>query len=202
MAQLLPESLKQAPQSWKKALEQLREDIHGALDRWLHRRSHNGNGAVPVRVSGGVDGGDGRTSFPGVFTNGGPPIDVEDNGDELVLLAEMPGLNREDFAVEVLADRVILRGQKKLRLRSAGRASSSRNGSLAALCALSRFHPGLMCKSRNQAASIGLNTADEAGQLQVRWDADAGAVRSATVACSKSAMAMRRRISFHSNPGN
>ncbi len=114
MAQLLPESLKQAPQSWKKALEQLREDIHGALDRWLHRRSHNGNGAVPVRVSGGVDGGDGRTSFPGVFTNGGPPIDVEDNGDELVLLAEMPGLNREDFAVEVLADRVILRGQKKL----------------------------------------------------------------------------------------
>jgi HSP20 family protein len=114
MAQLLPESSKPAPHSWKKALERLREDIHDALDRWLHRRAPNGDGGVPVRVSGGVNGGDGRASFPAVFTEGGPPIDVEDNGDELVLLAEMPGLNPKDFAVEILADRVILRGQKKL----------------------------------------------------------------------------------------
>jgi HSP20 family protein len=113
MAQLLPESPKPASQSWKNALERLREDIHSALDRWFHRRAINGNSGVPVRVSGGVNGGDGRT-FPAVFSEGGPPIDVEDNGDELVLTAEMPGLSPEDFAVEVLSDRAILRGQKKL----------------------------------------------------------------------------------------
>jgi hypothetical protein len=36
--------------------------------------------------------------------------------------------------------------------------------------------------AENKAGSIGLNTADEGGQLQIRWDANSGAVHSATSA--------------------
>ncbi len=44
---------------------------------------------------------------------GGPAVDIEDRENEVVVTAELPGLDSKDFSVEVEADRLILRGEKK-----------------------------------------------------------------------------------------
>ncbi len=43
----------------------------------------------------------------------GPAVDIEDCPDAVVVTAELPGLDRGDFEVEVESERLILRGEKK-----------------------------------------------------------------------------------------
>jgi HSP20 family protein len=130
MAELLPEG-------WKEPLRRLREDIHGALDRWRRRARRNGDeaGALPVllkekmtdlreNVRRAVDRlvprranshwrGHGDLWFPSFFETGGPALDVQETDDEIIVTAEMPGLDKDDFAVEISADRLVLRGEKQ-----------------------------------------------------------------------------------------
>jgi HSP20 family protein len=51
--------------------------------------------------------------MPSFFLGTGPVIDIEETDNEIVVLAEMPGLEKEDFSVEVTADRLVLRGEKR-----------------------------------------------------------------------------------------
>lgn len=128
MAQLLPESWKQtltnlrtdiqrALERWlpkqrtddrtdeplpvkvREAVAQLREEITAALERWLPSRQHLGS----------------RTGdwMPSLFAKAGPVVDVEETDTEIIVLAEMPGLEKEDFSVEVTSDRLVLRGEKR-----------------------------------------------------------------------------------------
>jgi HSP20 family protein len=130
MAELLPEG-------WKEPLRRLREDIQGALDRWRRRARRNGDeaGALPVllkekmtdlreNVRRAVDRlvprranshwrSDGDLWFPSFFETGGPALDVQETDDEIIVTAEMPGLDKDDFAVEISADRLVLRGEKQ-----------------------------------------------------------------------------------------
>ncbi len=41
-----------------------------------------------------------------------PPVDVQVTGDEVVLTAELPGVRREDLAIEVEGQHMTLRGEK------------------------------------------------------------------------------------------
>ena len=50
-----------------------------------------------------------------------PPIDVQEKDNEIVVLAEIPGLDKKDFNFEISGDRLILRGQKKLENQERGR---------------------------------------------------------------------------------
>ena len=43
----------------------------------------------------------------------GPAVDITDRAEDIVVKAELPGLNKDDFTIEVEADRIILRGEKK-----------------------------------------------------------------------------------------
>ena len=78
MATALPEKLKQAA-------TRLREDLHSALDRLLHRNHQN------------IDG-----------------IEIDDKGDEVLIRAAMPGIEPDELSVEIDRNRLILRGQKKI----------------------------------------------------------------------------------------
>ncbi len=49
-----------------------------------------------------------------LFTAGGPPVDMEETDTEVVVTAEMPGLDPGDFTVELEGTRLILRGEKKV----------------------------------------------------------------------------------------
>jgi|SRR5581483_1959952 len=128
MAQLLPER-------WKHALSNLRSDIQHALERWLpsRRSDEQGEEALPVKVHEAVSqlrdditqalerwlpgrqqpGSRTGERMPSFFTKAGPVIDVEETDHEIIVLAEMPGLDKDDFSVELTADRLVLRGEKR-----------------------------------------------------------------------------------------
>src|SRR2546425_3873214 len=126
------------PQSWRQALTRLRDGIHRALDRWLPRRrvdqrEKEAERWLPVRWSASVEqlGADihkvldswwprwrGREVdeemwSPSLVSGGGPMIDLEETDDEVIVLAELPGLDKDDFTVEVSGDRLGLRGEKR-----------------------------------------------------------------------------------------
>jgi len=131
MAQWLPEG-------WRQALTRLQEDIHRALDRWRFRQ-HAGEKEqetekwLPVRRSASVEQsgadmhkvldlwspwwrgreGDEERWLPSLVSSGGPVIDMEETDDEVIVQAELPGLNKDDFTVEVSGDRLVLRGEKQ-----------------------------------------------------------------------------------------
>jgi HSP20 family protein len=81
----------------KRSLRRLREDIHSMLDRWRHRRS----GGVMDR----------QQLSKMAYS---PPVDFEDKGDEVVVVAELPGFDEDDVQIEIMDNRLILRGQKDL----------------------------------------------------------------------------------------
>jgi HSP20 family protein len=87
----------------RSALAQLRENIHEVLNRWLQRLKRESS-----------DSKDNRRRLPAFFRDGDPAIRLEETDDEIVVLAEMPGLDPEDFKVEATDDRLILRGQKEV----------------------------------------------------------------------------------------
>jgi HSP20 family protein len=128
MAQLIPDS-------WKRVLVRLRDDMHHALTRWLPRwasRAQDDAQRVPVRWSDPFERvhdemhsmldrwlapwrGEENEAWlpPAVFFGGGPLIDVEETDDEVMVRAELPGVDENDFTAELTADRLILRGEKR-----------------------------------------------------------------------------------------
>jgi HSP20 family protein len=79
----------------KRSIGRLREDIHRLLDRWMKRRSASGNGKLSN-------------------LGDGPPIEFEDRPDEVVVEAEIPGFDNKDVHIEVMDNRLILRGRKNI----------------------------------------------------------------------------------------
>lgn len=97
------------PASWRTPMEDLRNKVSGVFDRWLSRE--------PERVPASHD--DPWPSF--LRTGGGPAIDVTENANEVMVYAELPGLSRNDFQVEVDGKRLILRGEKKAARERSGK---------------------------------------------------------------------------------
>lgn len=94
MSDLLPVNL-------KTGLDDLRERTTRLFGQWLPSRALRRDEAT-----GGL--------LPSFWTGfGGPAVDIEDRNNEVVVTAELPGLDSKDFNVEVEADRLILRGEKK-----------------------------------------------------------------------------------------
>jgi HSP20 family protein len=98
------------PARWKHALENLREEVHHVLDRWLSRRAH-----VSDRNEG--------PWAPARIFSAGPGLDVAETDDEVIVTAELPGLDKEDFAVDVSGERLVIRGEKKAAIERKGRES-------------------------------------------------------------------------------
>ncbi len=103
------------PERWRQNLAHLRDDIHHALDRWWHRQgdyaeSHTG-ALVPEVVD--VDQPSNSLWSPPRFIGGGLALDVEETDDEVRVIADLPGLERDDFHVEIAGERLVIRGEKK-----------------------------------------------------------------------------------------
>lgn len=95
------------PLDVRRSLEQIREQVHEALDRWRHaaRRGREDDDLVSLA----------RPVFRG------PALDVEETDDTVIVRAELPGLRRDDFTVEATADRLIIRGEKAEEREHGGR---------------------------------------------------------------------------------
>ena len=100
-------ALPPVPLDVRRSLEQVREQVHGALDRWRHavRRGREEDSLVSLA----------RPVYRG------PDLDVEETDDTVIVRAELPGLRQEDFTVEATADRLIIRGEKAEEREHGGR---------------------------------------------------------------------------------
>jgi HSP20 family protein len=110
------------PENWRASLAQLRDEIHGIVERWLPGRrndtsTHNGN--VPVRYSEIVE--DSPFWGPSRFMASSPMLDVDETDDEVVVSAELPGHDPKDFAVEITAERLVIRGERRHETSRTGR---------------------------------------------------------------------------------
>jgi HSP20 family molecular chaperone IbpA len=83
------------PETMKRSISRLRDNIHAGLDRWFRRRTRFENGKLSMLVN-------------------APQIDVEDNGNEVVVVAEIPGFSDKDVCVEITDNRLVLRGGRSL----------------------------------------------------------------------------------------
>lgn len=86
------------PASWRHAAEPLRDDLHDAVERWWP------GGRRQEEV---------QQWPPSVLTAGGPRLDVEETDDEIIVEAELPGLEPDDFNVELTGQRLVIRGEIK-----------------------------------------------------------------------------------------
>lgn len=95
------------PANVRSGIEHLRDDVRETLDRWTRRWRKDGNGTVSV------EGGD---PWPLSLSRGiGPAIDVDEDDDRYYVTAELPGLDKKDFQVQVVANRLVIRGEKRTR---------------------------------------------------------------------------------------
>jgi HSP20 family protein len=100
------------PEGWRDSFARLRQDVQRAVDRWQRRlaRSRDYEGTRLPQV---VDRGAQDAWLPSFLFEEEPPIDVEERTDEVVVVAEMPGLSPKDFTLEVADSRLIVRGEKR-----------------------------------------------------------------------------------------
>lgn len=112
------------PERWREALAGLRDDINEIAERWLPERWLPGqrndrstfNGHVPSHS---------RAEQEVVGENGFLPlsvasrtaIDLNETDDEIVVTADLPGLEPQDFNVEITKERLVIRGEKRQEAR-------------------------------------------------------------------------------------
>ncbi len=105
------------PERWRRGLAHLRHDLHEAIDRWWHRHGPAADHtSVPIQrsIPERVEPNDWPLPFPAVFSPQLPSIDVAETDDEVVVTAELPGLEKEHFTVDISGDRWLrIRGEKK-----------------------------------------------------------------------------------------
>ena len=89
------------PANWLEQMDRLCGDVNRAFERWVpgHPRGESGAEDSPA---------------PSFWNACSPVVDMEEDESEIRVTAELPGLDRDDFAVEVVGDRLILRGEKKV----------------------------------------------------------------------------------------
>jgi len=54
-----------------------------------------------------------RHLWPSAMFAGGPAIDITEDAENVHITAELPGMDKKDFTVEVADNRLMLRGEKK-----------------------------------------------------------------------------------------
>jgi len=88
------------PVNWRNSIERLRDEINQTFERWF-----------PFRQEGLRE--DEDFWFPSLTAFGRPAIDIDETDDKITVTAELPGLDKDDFNVEVTEDRLIIKGEKK-----------------------------------------------------------------------------------------
>lgn len=96
MANLLPEK-------WSEALERVHDKVGHFLTRLMpgKKQAH-----APERIT--------ADTLPAFMQLGGPLLDMHETADALLIRAEVPGLKKEDFSVELVDRRLTIKGEKRV----------------------------------------------------------------------------------------
>ncbi len=88
------------PEKWRDTLARLRSEVQEAISRWFLRRQDQDRTAS----------GDGEMVSSSWNL---PAIEVEETAEAVEVTAELPGLGKEDFQLEVVGNYLVLRGEKR-----------------------------------------------------------------------------------------
>jgi HSP20 family protein len=103
------------PETWWESLTHLYNDIHAIVERWLPRRDgamHTRDSAVTVRHAEPAEERGLYGSSPFVVGRG-PHLGIDETDNDVLVTAELPGLDPDDFAIEITGERLVIRGEKK-----------------------------------------------------------------------------------------
>ncbi|MDQ8181962.1 Hsp20/alpha crystallin family protein [Pelagicoccus sp. SDUM812005] len=94
------------PQNWKESLSELREEIGETVDRWISRLK-------PEQRKEAKDALAKEDPFWNPIRFGdGPRVEMEESEDAIKVVAELPGLAKEDFQVDLDDRYLTIRGEK------------------------------------------------------------------------------------------
>ena len=111
------------PEPWREALERVSDRIGHFLTRLVPGKNPEQS---PERIT--------AETLPAFMQLGGPLLDMHETPDELIIRAEVPGLQKEDFSVELVGKRLTIKGEKKVVRKQKGG-----NGCLMAECRYGSF---------------------------------------------------------------
>jgi HSP20 family protein len=98
MATLLPER-------WKEPLDRVHEKFDNFLERFFNESRTDERMLEPISAE-----------LPHKFMQFGRPVlELHEVNDELVVTAELPGLKKDDFSVEIVGKRLMIHGEKQFK---------------------------------------------------------------------------------------
>ncbi len=100
------------PAQWKETLERVQDKTGHFIDKFK-----------PVKKTVNALESMSEDLLPAFMQFGGPPLDMRESDNELIVTVEVPGLEKNDFSVELVGSRLVIRGEKKVsreRKRSEG----------------------------------------------------------------------------------
>lgn len=89
------------PEKWSEALERVHDKVGHFLNKlnpWKNQEQS------PERIT--------ADTLPAFMQFGGPPLDMHETADELIIRVEVPGLKKDDFSVELVGRRLTIKGKK------------------------------------------------------------------------------------------
>jgi len=93
------------PVALQNQIQELRERFRNVLSSWMPRNMGHSVGLTSD-----------RDFWTPIYSFAEfPQVDVEETEDAIQVRVELPGLEREDFSVEAYQDRLVVRGEKKLK---------------------------------------------------------------------------------------
>ncbi|MDD2850520.1 MAG: Hsp20/alpha crystallin family protein [Desulfuromonadaceae bacterium] len=91
------------PEKWSEALERVHDKVGHFLNRLVPWKNQEPS---PEKIT--------ADTLPAFMKLGGPLLDMQETPDELIVRAEVPGLNIEDFSVELVGRRLTIHGEKRV----------------------------------------------------------------------------------------
>jgi HSP20 family protein len=91
------------PEKWSEALERVHDKVGHFLTRLVPRKKQE---LSPERIT--------ADTLPAFMQLGGPLLDMHETAEELIIRAEVPGLKKDDFSVELVGRRLTIHGEKKV----------------------------------------------------------------------------------------
>jgi len=91
------------PEKWSEALERVNDKVSNYLNRLVPWKKQEQS---PERIT--------ADTLPAFIKLGGPLLDMHETPEELIIRAEVPGLNRDDFSVVLVGRRLTISGEKRV----------------------------------------------------------------------------------------
>ncbi|MBN1585919.1 MAG: Hsp20/alpha crystallin family protein [Candidatus Omnitrophica bacterium] len=89
------------PVQWSSSLASLRDEVSTTFSRWVSRLRREKEMSLS---------GTSNADWPGW---NGPSVDVEDEGSDIVVTVELPGMDKKDFSVDLDRQKLVIRGEKR-----------------------------------------------------------------------------------------